>query len=252
MDNVQLRGLTIVFEAKQQLKTSPNPTLEKFTGELEAWLKADGGYSGEKGFSTIGPWILYELQDMTDAVYLQMDAWAFGVIKNLKGKYVDIGSKLDYISMIGQILPVEFVDVRPLKCELEGVISKVGKGEAMPYEDSSVDVVSCLHAAEHFGLGRYGDDLDPMGTEKACTEFERIVKPGGSIVFAVPAGPPCIQFNAHRIFSKQMVLDMFPGCDVKEELFMDGKSPNPCAEGSLVMNVAIGESGLYGVHLVKR
>jgi hypothetical protein len=65
-------------------------------------------------------------------------------------------------------------------------------------------------------LGRYGDPIDPEGDVGAAKELERVVKQGGSLLFVVPIGKPRIQFNAHRIYSYKMVLEMFPGLTLKE------------------------------------
>ena len=31
------------------------------------------------------------------------------------------------------------------------------------YLENSIESLSCLHALEHFGLGRYGDPINPEG-----------------------------------------------------------------------------------------
>jgi hypothetical protein len=36
----------------------------------------------------------------------------------------------------------------------------------MPFEDNTALSLSCLHVAEHIGLGQYGGPLDPLGTKK--------------------------------------------------------------------------------------
>jgi hypothetical protein len=51
---------------------------------------------------------------------------------------------------------------------------------------------------------------------KAAKELARVVAKGGSLLFVVPVGKPRIQFNAHRIYSYDMVLDLFPGLTLKE------------------------------------
>ena len=73
----------------------------------------------------------------------------------------------------------------------------------MPFEDRSVSSLSCLHVAEHIGLGRYGDPLDPAGTTKAAAELARVLAPGGQLLFSGPVGVPRTCFNAHRIHAPQ-------------------------------------------------
>ena len=55
-------------------------------------------------------------------------------------------------------------------------------------KDNSVESLSSLCALEHFGLGRYGDEIDPEGCFKALREMQRILRPGGGIIFIGPCG----------------------------------------------------------------
>lgn len=71
-----------------------------------------------------------------------------------------------------------------------------------------------MHTIEHIGLGRYGDTVDPDGDIKAIRELQRVVKPGGSILFVIPIGKPKIQFNAHRIYSYDMIMEFFQGFEL--------------------------------------
>src|SRR5258708_12219402 len=68
---------------------------------------------------------------------------------------------------------------------------------------------SSLHAGEHFGLGRYSDPVDLA----ACFEFmdalQRVLKPGGTLYFSVPVGRERLEFNAHRVFGPQTIIDCF-------------------------------------------
>ncbi len=71
------------------------------------------------------------------------------------------------------------------------------------------DSVSCLHTIEHFGLGRYGDPLDPQGYLKGLQAIRQVLRKGGMFYFSTPIGPQRIEFNAHRVFSVAYLLDMF-------------------------------------------
>ena len=70
--------------------------------------------------------------------------------------------------------------------------------------------MSCLHVAEHIGLGRYGDPLDPHGTEKAARQLERVLAPEGHLFFSLPVGRPRTAFNAHRVHDPQHIPELFP------------------------------------------
>ena len=73
-----------------------------------------------------------------------------------------------------------------------------------------------MHTVEHVGLGRYGDKLDPHGDIDAAKELSRVVKKGGTFIFVVPVGKPKIEFNAHRIYSYEQVMNLFPDMELKE------------------------------------
>jgi hypothetical protein len=94
--------------------------------------------------------------------------------------------------------------------------SKKGSILDLPYEDDSLESISCLHVAEHVGLGRYGDPLDPLGTKKAAVELGRCLARGGNLFFSVPVGKPRVCFNAHRIHAPGQILDYFGGLKLVE------------------------------------
>ena len=66
-----------------------------------------------------------------------------------------------------------------------------------------------MHTVEHVGLGRYGDALDYNGDLVAIRELQRVLAPGGDLLFVVPVGKPQILFNAHRIYSRKQVVEAF-------------------------------------------
>ena len=137
-----------------------------------------------------------------DAHYFYQDIWAFKKIHESKvDHHVDVGSRVDFVGFLTAITRVTFFDLRPLMADLENLHSRKGNILSMPLEDNSVPSLSCLHVAEHVGLGRYGDPLDPLGTKKACRELARILVVGGNLYFSLPVGRPRLRFNAHRIHS---------------------------------------------------
>jgi SAM-dependent methyltransferase len=113
--------------------------------------------------------------------------------------HVDVASQVVFPSLLAASLPVLFVDYRPLKASLTGFHSVAGDILRLPLREGSVPSISCLHVAEHVGLGRYGDPIDPAGTRKAAAELARVLAPGGTLLFAVPVGRERVVFNAHRV-----------------------------------------------------
>jgi len=150
--------------------------------------------------------------------YFYQDIWAFAKIYNSKTSlHVDVGSKAEFVSFLTAITNVEFIDIRPLDAPyLKNLKSIAGSILQMPYEDSSVKSLSCLHVAEHIGLGRYGDPLDPQGTIKAAHQLARVLAPGGNLYFSLPVGKPKLCFNAHRIHSPKQILEYFSALKLVE------------------------------------
>lgn len=152
-----------------------------------------------------------------DAHYLHQDTWAAQRVAELDPDgHVDVGSRVDLVCFLTAITPVTFVDIRPLEAQVEGLSSVAGSVLALPYDDRSLESVSCLHVAEHIGLGRYGDPLDPAGTRLAAAELQRVVRPGGQLLFSLPVGRPRVCFNAHRIHDPHDVRELFPELELAE------------------------------------
>lgn len=124
-------------------------------------------------------------------------------------KHVDIGSRIDgFIAHLSVFREIEVFDIRLQNNKMKNVTFKQAdlmKIDALFYE--YCDSISCLHTLEHFGLGRYGDEIDPIGHLKGFKSITSILKPNGYFYFSVPLGPNKIEFNAHRIFSLQYLLD---------------------------------------------
>ncbi|MCK7511211.1 MAG: DUF268 domain-containing protein [Desulfobacterales bacterium] len=70
------------------------------------------------------------------------------------------------------------------------------------------DSLSCLHALEHFGLGRYGDPVNYDGHLVGWEHMFRMLKKGGKLYFSVPIGDQRLEFNAHRVFSMAYLLGL--------------------------------------------
>lgn len=128
-------------------------------------------------------------------------------------RHVDVGSRIDgFIAHLLMFRSVEVVDVRPLESTIEGLTFVQGDGTTMDgFADGSIPSLSSLHAVEHFGLGRYGDPLDPEGSAKALAAFERVLAPGGRLYLSVPVGRRRIDFNAHRVFDPSDPVELLGG-----------------------------------------
>jgi len=162
---------------------------------------------------------LFDATDVTpyDPHYFYQAVWAMGrIARSGAKKHVDVGSDVIFVGILATQLSVTFVDFRPMGAKLPQLTSVAGTILALPFADRSIDSISCLHVAEHVGLGRYGDPLDPSGTRRACVELARVLAPRGNLFFSVPVGQPRVCFNAHRIHSPGQILDYFSGLDLIE------------------------------------
>lgn len=145
-----------------------------------------------------------------DRHYIYHLAWAVRILHDLKPNiHTDISSSLYFCTLLSAFIPVEFYDYRPADITLSGL--KSGKADLLdlPFEDKSISSLSCMHVVEHIGLGRYGDSLNPLGDIKAMKELQRVIAPGGSLLFVVPVGKPKIFFNAHRVYEFAQILESF-------------------------------------------
>ena len=144
--------------------------------------------------------------------YFLQDLWgARKVFESGVKEHVDIGSRIDgFISHCLCFTRVMILDIRKLDIPLEGLSFR--QANCMNMENipsNSIGSMSSFHAIEHFGLGRYGDPIDPLGYEKALLEMQRVVATGGSIYLGVPVGHQRLEFNAHRIFDPTTFIPLF-------------------------------------------
>ncbi len=171
-----------------------------------------------------------------DAHYLYHTAWAIRQLKRLQPKeHVDISSSLNFVGLASAITPILHLDFRPPDFKMDNVTCGAGDLHSLPFQDASVSSLSCMHVIEHIGLGRYGDPLDARGDLKAAAELQRILAVGGHFLFVTPVGRPRVSFNAHRIYSFEMVKALFPllhleGYSLLEDDTKKGLIQNPAPE----------------------
>ncbi len=136
--------------------------------------------------------------------YFHMDLLVAGFVAEAKPeRHLDVGSRIDgFVAHVAAFRKVDVMDIRPLSIDAHPQISFV-QADLMKLDKSmiaSTDSLSCLHAIEHFGLGRYNDPIDPKGHLAAFSNMADLVRPGGRFYFASPIGRAKVMFNAHRIF----------------------------------------------------
>lgn len=125
-------------------------------------------------------------------------------------KHVDIGSRVDgFVAHVASFREIEVLDIRPITTIIPGVTFKQADlmnpaAEMTDYCDS----LSCLHALEHFGLGRYGDPIDPKGYESGIRNMAKILRTKGVIYLSVPVGDERVEFNAQHVFDPRTIVEV--------------------------------------------
>ncbi len=119
-------------------------------------------------------------------------------------RHVDVGSRVDgFVAHVAAFRPIEVMDVRALDDTGHANIRFLKRDlmDRAPDMDGMADSVSCLHAIEHFGLGRYADPVNPSGHMEGFRNIWRMVAPGGRLYMGFPIGRANeVHFNAHRVF----------------------------------------------------
>jgi len=142
-----------------------------------------------------------------DQAYFHQDLLVASFIYAAKpNKHIDIGSRIDgFVAHVASYRKLYVLDIRPLSISGHENIEFI-KADLMSVDTSlpRVDSVSCLHAIEHFGLGRYGDLVDPLGHQKGFSNMVGMLKDGGILYISFPIGQQNqVHFNAHRVFHPQ-------------------------------------------------
>jgi SAM-dependent methyltransferase len=146
--------------------------------------------------------------------------------ENNPEKHVDVGSRIDgFVAHVASYREIEVLDIRPLDSTIHNIRFKQADLMSLPPGMTGYcDSLSCLHAIEHFGLGRYGDPIDFEGHVKGLLNLHAILKPGGRLYLSCPIGPQRIEFNAHRVFSLEYLLQLLNGrFSVQNFSFVDDK-----------------------------
>jgi SAM-dependent methyltransferase len=141
--------------------------------------------------------------------YFHQDLWAARhIYRAAPRRHIDVGSRVDgFVAHVATFRSIEILDIRPpsgfdpnISFRNIDVMSKLA-----PDDHGCCDSLSCLHALEHFGLGRYGDPVKADGFLDGWENLYNLLQPGGVLYFSVPIGPPRVEFNAHRVFSIEQI-----------------------------------------------
>ena len=169
---------------------------------VAGWLRFRSEYEGRLDLlPCLHDW--YEEGGSTKDEYFWQDLYVAQKIYRLAPvRHVDIGSRIDgFVAHVASFREIEIFDIRPVNSRIPGVLFK--QADLMSSSESFTgycDSLSCLHALEHFGLGRYGDPIDPHGYVAGLNNMAKMLQSGGVFYLSVPIGIERVEFNAHRIF----------------------------------------------------
>lgn len=171
--------------------------------------------------------------------YFHMDLYVASKIFRIKpNNHLDIGSRIDgFVAHVACFMEVTVGDIRLNPYKIPNM--NFMQVDLMKMPDNNINQfcsISCLHALEHFGLGRYGDSIDVLGYKKGFANIVKLLESEGILYFAVPIGPQRIEFNAHRVFNITTVLELASneGLELIDFAYVDDK-------GKLYTGIALDE-----------
>jgi len=125
-------------------------------------------------------------------------------------KHVDVGSLVGgFVAHVASFREIEVFDVRPISTKIPGVtFRQADLMQPVAGMAGYCDSLSCLHALEHFGLGRYGDPIDPGGFERGFANLAALLKDGGVFYLSLPIGIDRVEFNANRVVDPRAVVKL--------------------------------------------
>ena len=206
-----IRKLYWIFTA--QLGVDPRIMLRSLRGlprYLRDFLRFRASYTGRLEFlPCLNDW--YEEGGATKNEYFWQDLLvARQIFEARPGRHVDIGSRVDgFVAHVASFREIEVFDVRPISTQIPGVTFKQADlMQPVAGMADYCDSLSCLHALEHFGLGRYGDPIDPRGYERGFVNMAALLKKDGVFYLSVPIGIDRVEFNAHRVFDPRSIVKL--------------------------------------------
>jgi SAM-dependent methyltransferase len=170
----------------------------------------------EFGFGNLYPQFSdrYDKSGVAKGHYFHQDLLiAQRIYKNNPQKHVDVGSRIDgFVAHLASFREVEVFDIRNLENKIHNVNFRQMDFTSKDFNlINYCDSVSSLHAIEHFGLGRYGDNIDYYGYLKGLDNIYKLLRPKGKFYFSVPIGEQRIEYDAHRVFSLNYLVELLNG-----------------------------------------
>lgn len=211
-----------IVSIMQQLGFSPKELISlkyylKYRRERKEWINKGGQISHNY-------MVLTDYEDKAGTAkghYFHQDLLVASLIHEDKPKrHIDIASRVDgFVAHVASYREIEVADIRPLEKSVHKNIKFIQADLMKSMDLGKADSVSCLHAIEHFGLGRYSDPIDIDGHNKGITNLVNLALKGGRLYISLPIGQNDeVYFNAHRVFRVDTIFK-HPSIKKNTELF---------------------------------
>lgn len=160
---------------------------------LHDWYEQAGSVSNE-----------YAIQDLYVAQLIH---------KEKPRRHLDVGSRLDgFVANVASFREIEVLDVRQLNSTNDSIkfrsVDLTDLNAVRAQNIGCFDSLSCLHALEHFGLGRYGDALTADGWKLGLLSFSELLEPAGLLYVSTPVGVERVDFNANWVFDPRSIISV--------------------------------------------
>lgn len=164
----------------------------------------------------------FEQAGSLETIYFKQDLYFSRLVyDDAPDTHIDVGSRIDgFVGSLLSFRKVFVADIRPLESNIDGL--EFIQHDFMSKEGlltEKFDSVSCLHTLEHFGLGRYGDNIDVEGWRVGLCNLASLLNKGGTLYLSVPIGKQRIEFNAHRVFNPDTIISEAATLGLKLERF---------------------------------
>jgi SAM-dependent methyltransferase len=167
----------------------------------------------------------------------QYDAYGFWAAKKIAGKaasrstgqrlqILDVGSPKMMNCVLSASHDITSLVLADCGDRLSAVNYQVHDvADKLPFSDQMFDVFTSSVAMPLFGLGRYGDKLDPNCLVNLIAELTRVMKPDGSLVVSLSLGPNVLNFNNSWFFDLPTIKRLFKGWEIVDHLVDHYSSP---------------------------
>jgi len=181
----------------------------RFETERKAWLRAGGVIT--RDWPITDDW--EESAGVASGQYFHQDLLVAQFVHDHNpARHLDVGSSVQgFVAHVASFRQLDVLDIRTLPPTNHPNIqyNRSDLQELSP--EVNYDSISCLHALEHFGLGRYGDAIDPLGHLKGLDNLVNSLDPLGRLYLSFPiAGESRVDFNAHRVFHPEEPVSWLP------------------------------------------